>query len=117
MHKIVDLGDYWEKTTKDPIPLGGIVMRRTIDKSIQQKITRLIQKSIVYAYSLYPELNDYIRNNSQEMTDAVMHQHIELYVNDYSKTLGPKGREAVLKMLEVFKVDVATKNEDYFFVG
>ena len=117
LYKIVDLGDYWEKTTKDPIPLGGIVMRRTIDKSIQQKITRLIQKSIVYAYSLYPELNDYIRNNSQEMTDAVMHQHIELYVNDYSKTLGPKGREAVLKMLEVFKVDVATKNEDYFFVG
>ena len=117
LHKIVDLGDYWEKTTKDPIPLGGIVMRRTIDKSIQQKITRLIQKSIVYAYSFYPELNDYIRNNSQEMTDAVMHQHIELYVNDYSKTLGPKGREAVLKMLEVFNVDVATKTEDDFFVG
>ncbi len=117
LHKIVDLGDYWEKTTKDPIPLGGIVMRRNIEKSIQQKITRLIQKSIVYAYSFYPELNDYIRNNSQEMTDAVMHQHIELYVNDYSKTLGPKGREAVLKMLEVFNVDVATKNEDDFFVS
>ncbi len=116
LHKIVDLGDYWEKTTKDPIPLGGIVIRRNIEKSIQQKITQLIQKSIVYAYSFYPELNDYIRNNSQEMTDAVMHQHIELYVNDYSKTLGPKGKEAVLKMLEVFNVDVASKNEDYFFV-
>jgi len=117
LHKIVDLGDYWEKTTKDPIPLGGIVIRRDIEKSIQQKITRLIQKSIVYAYSFYPELNDYIRNNSQEMSDAVMHQHIELYVNDYSKTLGPKGREAVLKMLQVFNVDVAATNEDYFFVG
>ena len=116
LHKIVDLGDYWEKTTKDPIPLGGIVIRRNIEKSIQQKITQLIQKSIVYAYSFYPELNDYIRNNSQEMTDAVMHQHIELYVNDYSKTLGPKGKEAVLKMLEVFNVDVASKNEDYFCV-
>jgi predicted solute-binding protein len=51
------------------------------------------------------------------MTDAVMRQHIELYVNDYSKTLGPKGIEAILKMLEVFNVDVATRNEDYFFVG
>ena len=116
LHKIIDLGDYWEKTTNDPIPLGGIVMRRGIEKSIQQKIKRLIQKSIAYAYSSYPELNDYIRNNSQEMTDAVMHQHIELYVNDYSKTLGPKGREAVLKMLEVFNVDVASANKDYFFV-
>jgi predicted solute-binding protein len=46
-----------------------------------------------------------------------MHQHIELYVNDYSKTLGPKGREAVLKMLEVFNVDVASTSKDYFFVG
>ena len=117
LHKIIDLGDYWEKITKDPIPLGGIVMRRNIEKPIQQKINRLIQKSIAYAYSFYPELNEYIRNNSQEMTDAVMHQHIELYVNDYSKTLGPKGREAVLKMLEVFNVDVATASEDYFFVG
>ena len=117
LHKIIDLGDYWEKITKDPIPLGGIVMRRNIEKPNQQKINRLIQKSIAYAYSFYPELNEYIRNNSQEMTDAVMHQHIELYVNDYSKTLGPKGREAVLKMLEVFNVDVATASEDYFFVG
>jgi len=117
LHKIVDLGDYWEKTTNDPIPLGGIVIRRGIEKSIQQKIKRLIQKSITYAYTSYPELNDYIRKNSQEMTDAVMHQHIELYVNDYSKTLGPKGREAVLKMLEVFNVDVKATNDDYFFVG
>ncbi len=117
LYKIVDLGDYWEKTTKDPIPLGGIVMRRNIEKSIQQKIAQLINKSIAYAYTHYPELNDYIRTNSQEMSDAIMHQHIELYVNDYSKTLGPNGKEAILKMLEVFKVDVATKNEDYFFVG
>ena len=117
LHKIVDLGDYWEKTTNDPIPLGGIVIRREIEKSIQQKINRLIQKSILYAYSHYPALNDYIRNNAQEMTDAVMHQHIELYVNDYSKNLGPKGREAVLKMLEVFNVDVTKTSDDYFFIS
>lgn len=117
LHKIVDLGDYWEKTTNDPIPLGGIVIRRGIEKSVQQKIALLIYKSIVYAYTHYPQLSDYIRNNSQEMKDVVMRQHIDLYVNDYSKTLGPKGREAILKMLEVFKIDMEAKTEDYFFIG
>jgi len=117
LHKIVDLGDYWEQTTKDPIPLGGIVVRRNIEKSIQQKINGLIQKSIDYAYSKYPELNDYIRKNSQEMTDTVMRQHIDLYVNDYSKSLGSKGKEAILKMLDVFNVDTTAKTEFDFFVS
>ena len=117
LHKIVDLGDYWEQNTKDPIPLGGIVIRRDVEKTIQQKINRLIRKSIVYAYSTYPELNDYIRNNSQEMSEVVMRQHIELYVNDYSKSLGQKGREAVMKMLEVFKVDLTIQKENDLFIS
>lgn len=116
LHKIVDLGDYWEQATQDPIPLGGIVARRTLDKSVREKINGLIRKSIDYAFTNYPELNDYIRNNAQEMDDAVMHQHIGLYVNDYSLSLGYKGREAILKMLEVFKIESGSYTEDYFFL-
>jgi 1,4-dihydroxy-6-naphthoate synthase len=102
LHKIIDLGDFWEKETHNPIPLGGIVIKRQIDQVIQQKIDRLIKKSIEYAFSNYPELNDYIRVHSQEMSEEVMRKHIDLYVNQYSLDLGEKGRNAIKKLMEVY---------------
>ena len=102
LYKITDLGDYWEKVTGNPIPLGGIVANRNLEKAVQQKIDRLIRKSIEYAFSKYPELNDYIRKHSQEMSEDVMRKHIDLYVNDYSIDLGETGRNAVKKMISVY---------------
>ena len=75
LHKIIDLGDFWEKETNNHVPLGGIVASRNISTEIQQKIDRLIKASIEYAYSKYPVLNDYIRMHSQEMSEDVMRQH------------------------------------------
>ncbi len=103
LKKIIDLGDYWEKETGNPIPLGGIVIRRTIDPALQKKVEVLIKKSIEYAFSNYPELNDYIRNHSQEMSEDVMRKHIDLYVNNYSLDLGEEGKAAVQKLLEVYR--------------
>lgn len=102
LHKIIDLGDFWEKETANPIPLGGIVIKRKMDPVIQQKIDRLIKKSIEYAFSNYPELNDYIRIHSQEMSEEVMRKHIDLYVNQYSLSLGENGRNAIKKLMEVY---------------
>jgi 1,4-dihydroxy-6-naphthoate synthase len=102
LNKIVDLGDYWEQHTGNPIPLGGIVIKKEIDVSLQQKVDRLIKKSIEFAYSNYPELNDYIRSHSQEMSEDVIRKHIDLYVNNYSIALGEDGKNAVKKLLEVY---------------
>ncbi len=102
LHKITDLGDYWEKQTGNPIPLGGIVIKKDFDAGLKEKINEVIRKSIEYAYSKYPELNDYIRNHSQEMSEDVMRKHIELYVNNYSLDLGVEGKAAVKKLLEVY---------------
>jgi 1,4-dihydroxy-6-naphthoate synthase len=102
LHKIIDLGDYWEKETGNPIPLGGIVIQRTFDLELQQKINRIIKRSIEFAFSKYPELNDYIRLHSQEMSEAVMRKHIDLYVNQYSIDLEQKGRAAIQKLLQVY---------------
>lgn len=102
LKKITDLGDYWEQQTNVPIPLGGIVIKRNMDSGIQKKAERLIKKSIEYAYSNYPELNDYIRNHSQEMSEDVMRKHIDLYVNNYSLSLGEDGREAVKTLMSVY---------------
>ncbi len=100
--KIIDLGDYWEQETRSSIPLGGIVIKRNADAAVQKKVDELIKKSIEYAYSKYPELNDYIRNHSQEMSEEVMRKHIDLYVNNYSLDLGSEGKNAVIKLLEVY---------------
>jgi len=90
LKKITDLGDYWEKKTGHAIPLGGIVVKKELDISIQQTIDALIKKSIAYAFSNYALLNDYIRCHAQEMSEQVMRQHIDLYVNEYSLDLGEK---------------------------
>jgi len=103
LHKVIDLGDYWEKETGLPIPLGGIVMKRTFENNLSKKVDRLIRKSIEYAFQHYPLITDYVKQHSQEMSEAVMRQHIDLYVNDYSIELGPKGKEAVHKLLEVYR--------------
>ena len=115
--KIIDLGDYWEQQNNVPIPLGGIVIKKSIETDLQQKINRLIKESIEYAYKQYPLLNDFIKENSQEMSEAVMLEHINLYVNNYSLSLQREGREAVLKLLEVFaKMNAVTVNPNDLFV-
>ncbi|CAN5368538.1 1,4-dihydroxy-6-naphthoate synthase [soil metagenome] len=101
LNKIVDLGEYWEQKMKVPIPLGGIVIRKDIDIPTQQKIDALIKESIDYAFSKYPELNDYIRLHAQEMNETVMRKHIDLYVNNYSINLGDKGKNAIEELLKV----------------
>jgi 1,4-dihydroxy-6-naphthoate synthase len=103
LHKIIDLGDFWEQQTGNPIPLGGIVVKRNMDTALQLQVDALIKKSIEYAYKNYPELNDYIRKHSQEMSEDVMRKHIDLYVNQYSLNLGADGKAAIKKLLEVYQ--------------
>ncbi len=110
LKKIVDLGEYWEQQTNLPIPLGGIVMRREMHMHLQKKVDGLIKKSIEYAFSKYPELNDYIRLHAQEMSEAVMRKHIDLYVNDYSLKLGEKGKNAIEQLIKVH-ANFAGKND------
>lgn len=103
LHKIVDLGEYWEKTTGVPIPLGGIVAKRKLDTGLIQKVDQLIQQSVEYAYANnHDVLAEYVKQHSQEMSEDVMRQHIDLYVNNYSIALGEDGRHAVMQLLEVY---------------
>jgi 1,4-dihydroxy-6-naphthoate synthase len=99
--KLLDLGDFWEKETSFPIPLGGIVVRRSLASGLQKKIDRLIRASIEYAFSNYPEINDFIKDNALEMKDEIIRKHIDLYVNNYSLELGEDGKMAVKKFLNV----------------
>jgi 1,4-dihydroxy-6-naphthoate synthase len=102
LHKVIDLGEYWEKKMKVPVPLGGIAVKRTVDKLIRLKIDKLIRKSIEYAFANYPLMSDYVKQHSQTMSEEVMRQHIDLYVNDYSLELGNEGKQAIEKLFEIF---------------
>lgn len=93
--KVIDLGDYWERLTGMPIPLGGIVMNRNHTPELQQKVNRLIQESVAYAFQNRQSGLDFIRAHAQEMSEEVMYQHINLYVNEFSLDLGEQGRAAV----------------------
>ena len=112
LRKLVDLGDYWEMKTQLPIPLGGIVAKKNIDKQVIKQVDKLIRQSVEYAFkNNYEQLSDYVKNHAQEMNEHVMRQHIDLYVNNFSVELGNDGRKAVEKLLEVFKqINLKPKN-------
>jgi 1,4-dihydroxy-6-naphthoate synthase len=102
LHKVTDLGEYWEEKMKAPIPLGGIVIKRNIEKDIQLKVDQLIRKSLEYAFANYPLVTDYVKAHSQAMSEEVMRKHIDLYVNNYSIDLGNDGKKAIETLYEVF---------------
>lgn len=114
LHKLVDLGEYWEKQTGNPIPLGGIVMKKTFDNTLLKKVDSLIKRSLEYAFRDYPVITDYVKQHSQEMSISVMRQHIDLYVNNYSLQLGADGKAAVNTFLDIYsqlkQVNPTTEN-------
>lgn len=114
LKKIIDLGDYWENKTGLPIPLGGIVARRTIAGDLLEKIDRLIEKSVAYAFSKYPEISSYVECHAQEMDQAVMKQHIDLYVNEFSRSLGNEGKNAVELFLQNHPAYAPTMKQHWF---
>ncbi len=105
LHKVVDLGNFWEEKTGYPIPLGGIVGKRSIDEKIVMKVDALIRQSIEFAFKNYPLITDYVKMHSQEMEPKVMKKHIDLYVNNYSIDLGKDGKKAIEKLLSVYNKD------------
>mgnify|MGYP003575221716 FL=1 len=106
LHKVVDLGAYWEEFSGCAIPLGGIVVNRKLPIEIQEKINRLVRTSIEFAFANPKSGIKFIREHAQAMEEEVMYKHIELYVNKYSVDLGIEGRKAIDTLF-----DVATKNE------
>jgi 1,4-dihydroxy-6-naphthoate synthase len=101
--KLIDLGDWWEQEVSAAIPLGGIVTRRSFDKELCATIDSIIKESVLYSWKHYPELSSFITENAQEMEEAVMRQHINLYVNEYTTDLGETGRTAIQTLFDKAK--------------
>ena len=95
LKKFADMGEYWERLTGLPIPLGSIVIKRTIPEEIALKVNRVLRRSIEYAYSDSLASFDFVSNNAKEMDSTVMNNHIKLFVNEFTTNLGPDGRKAI----------------------
>jgi 1,4-dihydroxy-6-naphthoate synthase len=100
LKKIIDLGEFWESETGAPIPLGGIVIRRSLSKDVQRAVNRVVRRSVEYAFANRSASLPYVRAHAQEMSEEVMYKHIDLYVNEYSIDLGAEGRRAVCTLFE-----------------
>jgi len=100
LRKIIDLGEHWEQQTGFPIPLGGIVASRTLPPDVIARVDRVFRRSVEFAFANPDASLPFVREHAQEMSEQVMRQHIDLYVNEYSVDLGPDGRRAVHVLLE-----------------
>ena len=100
LHKIVDLGEWWENETGLPIPLGGIIARRSLGDVITGKINTVIRSSIEYAFLNRSEPMKYIQMHSQELSPDIINQHINLYVNEYSIDVGDDGERAANELIK-----------------
>lgn len=116
--KLLDLGEYWETTTGLPIPLGGIVVRRDLPLEIQQKVNRVMRRSVEYAFDNPTDVMPFVRQYAQAMDDAVMRAHIDLYVTHHTVDLGQQGREAVRQMFRIaLEKGVISDYKENFFIN
>ncbi len=97
--EVTDLGRWWEAVTGLPLPLGCIIARKALGSPLLQTLDALLRKSVEYAFAHRAATGEYVKAHSQEMEDAVITQHINLYVNDYTLDLGSEGTTAVEELL------------------
>ena len=98
-----DLGDYWEKQTGFPVPLGGIFIRKDLPKDIKSLIAKKISQSVEYGFDVYSnnkekftrEMLPFIAAHGQELDRETLLSHIFTYVNEDTVALTENGKRAV----------------------
>ncbi|HEY5836247.1 1,4-dihydroxy-6-naphthoate synthase [Streptomyces sp.] len=99
LHKLADMGEYWESTTGLPIPLGAIIAKRSLGKERLHALAEAARASVRAAWDDPEASRGYVLAHSQEMDPAVADQHIGLYVNEFTAGLGDDGYAAVRGLL------------------
>ena len=107
-----DLGEFWHEKTGLPLPLGAIVVKRLLHSNLQNKVNRILKKSVEYAFENPESSLEFVRHHAQEMDLHIINEHINLYVNNYTISLGEEGRQAVQLLFKY--VGVSEKPERIF---
>lgn len=97
---VEDLGQRWERDTNMPLPLGGLVAERTLPDGVIANVQSLIHDSLQDARAEPQRALPQMRRHAQEFDDAVLMQHVELYVNQWTVELGDVGGKALQVLSE-----------------
>jgi 1,4-dihydroxy-6-naphthoate synthase len=100
LHRVLDLGEWWERETGLPLPLGGILIRRDLGAETARFVDEKIRESLVYARAHPEEAMPYVKTYAQEMAADVIGQHIDTFVNEFSLDVGEEGERAIRFLLE-----------------
>lgn len=96
--RVLDLGEWWEKSTGAPIPLGVIAARRSLGEERLRAIQAAVRASLEAANAAPERAMPLVRAHAQEMEESVLRQHIATFVTEYSLELGESGRAAVERL-------------------
>ncbi len=99
LHKVLDLGQWWENETGLPLPLGAILVRRDLGTDTARFVDGKIRESLLYARAHPEEAWPYVKRHAQEMADDVIRQHIDTFVNEFSLDVGEEGERAIRCLL------------------
>lgn len=117
LKQVIDLGQWWENETGLPIPLGGIIANRSLGAELVCEIYDILKSSISYSLKNRNESMDYIKQHSQELSDEVINQHINLYVNDFSIDIADEGEKAIKELLSRAEhAGIIPKSQQSFFI-
>jgi 1,4-dihydroxy-6-naphthoate synthase len=96
----VDLGQWWHDETDLPLPLGANAIRRDLGPAAIRDVNRLLQESIRYGLEHRDEALEYAMRYGRDLDRARADRFVGMYVNDWTLDFGPRGREAVRRLLE-----------------
>jgi 1,4-dihydroxy-6-naphthoate synthase len=97
--KVIDLGEWWKQKTGLPLPLGGNVIRKDIPPAIQRELAAIMRESIDFGLAHREEAVAHSMPYARDMNDKLADQFIGMYVNDFTRDYGDKGRAAIRKLL------------------
>jgi 1,4-dihydroxy-6-naphthoate synthase len=99
LHLVTDLGVWWQEKTGLPLPLGGNVVRRDLGDATIREVSRLLKESIRYGLAHRDEALRYALRYARDMDVSLADRFVGMYVNDWTLDYGPRGREAVRRLL------------------
>jgi 1,4-dihydroxy-6-naphthoate synthase len=100
LHLVVDLGVWWQEKTGLPLPLGGNVVRRDLGPELMHRISEYLKQSIRYSLAHRQEALQHALKYARDMDVSLADKFVGMYVNDWTLDYGPRGREAVRRLLE-----------------
>jgi len=118
LHRIVDLGKWWQKVTGLPLPLGGNAIRRALGGPLMLSVSSALRESIQYALDHREEALAYAMQFARDLDTQLADKFVGMYVNERTLDYGPDGREAVRRLLDMgHKAGIISQVPNIEFVG